>query len=299
MHRLLLNPLNSYRTLLVAGALIGGLAATACDPKTIGDETAGEVTCKEGDEKPAGDGCNSCVCHDGGWACTEIACDGATTDGDEPVDTSATTGCDEDATNCIPLPSDTTGCDEDATNCVDPDPTTGDVPLPCEDGELPDSNGARCAPPGWCGNGVLQPELGEECDDGNLLDGDGCSSACQITESGSLGACVEPSPDDQFFFHNVLLVGDVLAVQLEHSGGCKEHEFAYCWDGAFAESDPVQVWTRISHDANGDQCESTESRAFEFDLSELKQAYQQAYQTQEGKIELHLDGWDEVITYTF
>lgn len=29
-----------------------------------------------------------------------------------------------------------------------------------------------------CGNGIL--EAGEQCDDGNLLDGDGCSSSCQL-----------------------------------------------------------------------------------------------------------------------
>lgn len=31
-----------------------------------------------------------------------------------------------------------------------------------------------------CGNGILEPELGEECDDGNNIDGDGCSSDCLI-----------------------------------------------------------------------------------------------------------------------
>ncbi len=34
------------------------------------------------------------------------------------------------------------------------------------------------APPPVCGNGVI--ELPEECDDGNTVDGDGCSSTCQI-----------------------------------------------------------------------------------------------------------------------
>jgi len=29
-----------------------------------------------------------------------------------------------------------------------------------------------------CGNGILEP--GEQCDDGNLIDGDGCSSICTI-----------------------------------------------------------------------------------------------------------------------
>lgn len=37
-----------------------------------------------------------------------------------------------------------------------------------------------------CGNGVL--DLGEECDDGNLVDGDGCSSTCR-KEGPSGGTC--------------------------------------------------------------------------------------------------------------
>ena len=32
-----------------------------------------------------------------------------------------------------------------------------------------------------CGNGIL--ETGEECDDGNLINGDGCSSTCTIEEA--------------------------------------------------------------------------------------------------------------------
>jgi cysteine-rich repeat protein len=48
--------------------------------------------------------------------------------------------------------------------------TTGDPGDPCEQ-ERPDS----------CGNGVVDP--GEDCDDGNDIDGDGCNNGC--TESGS------------------------------------------------------------------------------------------------------------------
>ena len=32
---------------------------------------------------------------------------------------------------------------------------------------------------GVCGNGVLEPKNGEECDDGNNVDGDGCSANCK------------------------------------------------------------------------------------------------------------------------
>jgi pacifastin inhibitor LCMII len=38
-----------------------------------GEGNGGEV-CKEGESRLADDGCNSCTCENGGWACTEIGC---------------------------------------------------------------------------------------------------------------------------------------------------------------------------------------------------------------------------------
>jgi cysteine-rich repeat protein len=51
----------------------------------------------------------------------------------------------------------------------------------CDDGNLIDEDGcsALCVIE-FCSDGVLQSGLGEECDDGNLSSGDGCSSVCVI-----------------------------------------------------------------------------------------------------------------------
>ena len=38
----------------------------------------------------------------------------------------------------------------------------------------------------WCGNGVV--ESGEQCDDGNMTDGDCCSSICQLQPAGQARA---------------------------------------------------------------------------------------------------------------
>ena len=38
-----------------------------------------------------------------------------------------------------------------------------------------------------CGNGILDEDFGEECDDGNIVDGDNCSSSCNIESSGGGG----------------------------------------------------------------------------------------------------------------
>ncbi|OAL29747.1 hypothetical protein AYO20_09039 [Fonsecaea nubica] len=42
---------------------------------------------------------------------------------------------------------------------------------------------SRGATPAGCGDGKFDPSLGEECDDGNTADGDGCSKSCKC-ESG-------------------------------------------------------------------------------------------------------------------
>jgi cysteine-rich repeat protein len=50
------------------------------------------------------------------------------------------------------------------------------------------------ATPAACGDGHWDEAYGEECDDGNTLDGDGCSSSCKC-ESGlpnGDGTCAEP-----------------------------------------------------------------------------------------------------------
>jgi cysteine-rich repeat protein len=62
-------------------------------------------------------------------------------------------------------------------------------PEECEDGNLTDGDGcsSACASEAapFCGDGVMDD--GEECDDGNVEDGDGCSAMCELEPS--------PTPD--------------------------------------------------------------------------------------------------------
>jgi len=57
----------------------------------------------------------------------------------------------------------------------------------CDDGNLINGDGcsADCKIEGDCGNGIINLE--EECDDGNIENGDGCSKQCKI-EGGNAGS---------------------------------------------------------------------------------------------------------------
>lgn len=64
----------------------------------------------------------------------------------------------------------------------------------CDDGNLIDGDGcdSNCTPTG-CGNGIPTDE--EKCDDGNLVDGDGCDSNCKPTGCRN-GITVDPEMCD-------------------------------------------------------------------------------------------------------
>jgi len=67
-------------------------------------------------------------------------------------------------------------------------------PEACDDGNLTDGDGcsSTCTvePPGACGDGVV--DAGEQCDDGNLVSGDGCAADCSfegvvdLTQTGTI-----------------------------------------------------------------------------------------------------------------
>ncbi|MFN8545399.1 MAG: DUF4215 domain-containing protein [Candidatus Binatia bacterium] len=66
----------------------------------------------------------------------------------------------------------------------------------CDDGNLVNDDGCdnNCTLP-RCGNGFLDPSLGEECDDGNTFDGDGCDGNCKDPRCGN-GRVVAPEQCD-------------------------------------------------------------------------------------------------------
>jgi cysteine-rich repeat protein len=132
-------------------------------------------------------------CTDGQFCNGEETCDGAgSCQAGLPVDCSDGVGCtddacDEDADACVNAPNDA-NCPDDGLFCdglefcdaMNDCQSTGD---PCPLGTVCSEGSDTCDAVAACGNGILEP--GEECDDGNTLDGDCCSSQCFFEPVGS------------------------------------------------------------------------------------------------------------------
>jgi len=93
--------------------------------------------------------------------------------------------------------------------------------------------------------------------------------------------------------------GDTLSVDVSYGGGCEEHEWVLCWpDQAFLEEVPVQASLEIWHGVDSDtRCDAYLSETLAFDLTPLKEQYQDGYQTETGTISISVGG--ESVDYTF
>lgn len=160
-----LAPLTCLLTLIACEPATGGIK----EADEVGDgDSSGSGSDELGSSSSADDICEvgslGCTCTPGGGCdpgldCVANMCSEPTSE----TDTSETT---TDTGSCTGL-----GCD-----CLDVDGAC-DPGLVCEAG--------TCSPDS-CGNAAL--DVGEECDDGNPIDGDGCDVDCTFTEILALSA---------------------------------------------------------------------------------------------------------------
>ena len=151
-------------------------------------------------------------------------------------------------------------------------------------------------PPAECEAGDM---MMQDCNTCSCLEGYWACTEMACTSGDEIAVCDEFAPADPVEINAVAIEGDILHIDLAYSGGCAEHILAGCWDGFFAESDPVQVWGFVSHDDMNDPCEAFPSDSIDIDLSPMKAQYQQGYQTENGEIVINLDAWPESILYAF
>ena len=266
------------KTQWIMMAALSLLAAAGCDipDKDIGDETMGASgtpgdTCEPGDTVPAADGCNTCECgEDGTLACTEIACPPDDVDCEPGEEFPAGDGCN----TCF--------CEADGSSTC----TLIDCgPVGCTPGETVPN-------PGECGVCTCSEDGEVVCTEGDCGDDPFASDALAECGPGT-------SFDPLLSVDAVSLEGDLLSVDVSSGGGCEMHLFGGCWDGAFLESEPVQVGIEIAHEDNGDTCEAIITETVEIDLTPLREAYIAGYGGEGGTIDISLQGWSEAIAYSF
>lgn len=107
----------------------------------------------------------------------------------------------------------------------------------------------------------------------------------------------ESLPDSSPSAHALYLRGDALALEIDLVGCEANHpSLKLCWDGAIAESSPVQMSLRVvPTETTACDARVTEQRVF--DLSPLRDAYRSAYQTASGTISLQLE--QDSVLYSF
>lgn len=76
------------------------------------------------------------------------------------------------------------------------------------------------------------------------------------------------------------------------------HGYGSCWDGSFAESDPVQAWLQLNHEDNDDPCDAIVMEELSIDLVPMRDAWIDAYQQASGTIILHVADWGS-LDYSF
>lgn len=81
-----------------------------------------------------------------------------------------------------------------------------DVGEACDDGDQVDGDGcnASCTSDETCGNGVHDPQVGETCDDGNRLNNDGCYADCQLDDHFAPVVELVAAPPTPSTFHTDL-----------------------------------------------------------------------------------------------
>lgn len=116
--------------------------------------------------------------------------------------------------------------------------------------------------------------------------------ACDATDDPpdgwqELHVCRGSDPRDALRITSLDVAGDSLFVEVAHGGGCEDHQYGLCYVDAWAESDPVQVSLRVLHDANDDNCDAELQTELTFDLTALRQAYADSYQSDSGAIRMN------------
>lgn len=244
-------------------------------PQNCGVCNYGGQTYREGESFAAVDGCNMCRCGAGGSVgCTKIGCpSGMTCEFNGKIYKVGDSFPDE--LNCNSCSCTSTGvactaryCDPGLACSYGKHSFASGVSVLCSDG----CNSCLCNGGMWSSTDAACPALPKV-------------ERCTGEEAGAPKARV------------LYLDGDALVLEVG-MGGCANTTpaFRLCFDGSFAESFPVQTRLRVVPN-EVTSCSAWTTQQKVFDLTPLRDAYRDAYQTSSGTISVGLPG--DSVTYSF
>jgi cysteine-rich repeat protein len=181
---------------------------------------AGGENCDDGNSN-SGDGCSGSCTVENGYTCTGLPSVCTTTCGDGKR--AGIEVCDDGTDNGIGCAS---GCNGWASgySCTGGSPTVADVCTACtscptpwwipstssSSGSSNSSSNSSSTSTAVCGNGVK--ESGEDCDDGNNIDNDGCSPTCSLTYGYFGGEFVQASFYTYLGIAGIAVIGGLTTV---------------------------------------------------------------------------------------
>ena len=105
---------------------------------------------------------------------------------------------------------------------------------------------------------------------------------------------VAPKSSSPVTIQTASVDGNIMTIEVEYSGGCKDHDFDLIGSAAIMKSLPAQRGIELVHKLSDDTCRELVTEELEFDISEF------AYQKEDGsEIMLLLNGYKGKISYVY
>lgn len=131
------------------------------------------------------------------------------------------------------------------------------------------------------GEGIICPD---GCNDCGCNDGQLVQTLKACTPLPKIQVCDEEPAANGPSVEPLYLADDALALSITYGGGCEVHTFRLCTNGAFLESSPVQLRVWVADDGPADPCLALPTEQHVFDLSPIREWYEQSYQTSTGTV---------------
>ena len=102
-------------------------------------------------------------------------------------------------------------------------------------------------------------------------------------------SAVYPSELNKVRILDTKIIGDILQIKIEYSGGCEKHDFNLIFNGVWKRSLPPKISLFLEHKFEHEKCKSLVSKIIEFDIKKLKEKNNEVY--------INLVGYSKSIKY--